>query len=263
MFKCSICDKEFETKGALGGHVASVHSEKLKETVKTKKEEREYLEVRTCKKCKNEFNIRKNLENKFCSRKCANSRIHNEKTKEKISKSLTKSIAKLQKINCKECTEELSVKNKTGYCRKCSAKYRIYSEETRRKLSLCGRKGGRASVLMQQRRSKNEIIFANLCIDYFKEVKCNEKLFNGWDADVIIEDIRIAVLWNGKWHYEKITEKHSVLQVQNRDKIKLKEIENCGYRSYIIKDLGDRKRSENESFVKSEFEKFLKHCGLV
>lgn len=38
-------------------------------------------------------------------------------------------------------------------------------------------------------------------------------MFNGWDADIIIEDLKIAILWNGKWHYEKITEKHSVSQV--------------------------------------------------
>lgn len=49
-------------------------------------------------------------------------------------------------------------------------------------------------------------------------------MFNGWDADIIIPNIKVAVLWNGKWHYEQIKKGHSVKQVQNRDKIKLKEI---------------------------------------
>ena len=49
-------------------------------------------------------------------------------------------------------------------------------------------------------------------------------MFNGWDADIVIEDIKTAVLWNGIWHYKKITKKHSVAQVQNRDKIKIDEI---------------------------------------
>lgn len=74
------------------------------------------------------------------------------------------------------------------------------------------------------------------------------------DADVIIEDLKIAVLWNGKWHYEKITEKHSVVQVQNRDKIKISEIKKAGYIPYIIKDVGKNKKA----FVESEFKKFIK-----
>ena len=85
-------------------------------------------------------------------------------------------------------------------------------------------------------------------------MKTNERLFNGWDADVIIEDVKVAVLWNGVWHYEKITKKHSVEQVQNRDRLKIKEIKNCGYIPYIIKDMG----KANKRFVEQEFKKFLK-----
>ena len=32
-------------------------------------------------------------------------------------------------------------------------------------------------------------------------------IFNGWDADIILTDLKIAILWNGKWHYEKLTKK--------------------------------------------------------
>ena len=220
MEKCSICDKEFESKTALGGHTTSVHSEKYKNTLVSKKEKKEELEIRKCKKCGDTFEILENKANRFCSRKCSNSRIYTEETRQKVSKSLTK----FEKQNCKDCDKQLTLKNKSGYCIKCEKKHRIYSKETIEKLSSGGRKG----VLLQKvsRRSKNEIAFANLCLEYFKEVKCNEQIFNGWDADIVIEDLKIAVLWNGKWHYEKITEKHSVEQVQNRDRIKLKEIEN-------------------------------------
>lgn len=103
------------------------------------------------------------------------------------------------------------------------------------------------------RRSKNEIYFADLCIEYFKNVETNEKIFNGWDADVIIHDIKIAILWNGKWHYEKIIKNHSVKQVQNRDRLKLIEIKNYGYEPYIIKDMG----SYNKKFVEEQFKEFI------
>ena len=112
----------------------------------------------------------------------------------------------------------------------------------------------------QNRRSKNEIAFCELCEDYFGKDKVlhNKPMFNGWDADIIIHDIKYAILWNGRWHYEKLASKHSVKQVQNRDKIKINEIINFGYIPYVIKDMG----SHNEEFVKNEFDKFIKYINL-
>ena len=76
-------------------------------------------------------------------------------------------------------------------------------------------------------------------------------MFNGWDADIILLEEKIAILWNGKWHYEKITKKHSVEQVQIRDRIKIDEILKSGFKPYIINDMG----KYNKEFVNSEFEK--------
>jgi len=82
-------------------------------------------------------------------------------------------------------------------------------------------------------------------------------MFNGWDADVIIEDLKIAILWNGIWHYKKVNIKHSLLQVQTRDKFKIEQIIKCGYTPYVIKDVG----KHNANFVKEEFDKFIKSLG--
>jgi hypothetical protein len=119
---------------------------------------------------------------------------------------------------------------------------------------------GKKSVSIQSknRRSKNEIYFAELCKKRFNEVKFNEPMFNGWDADIVIEDLKLAVLWNGKWHYEKITEKHSVEQVQNRDKIKQQEIIKSGYEFYVIKDMGKYKKE----FVENKFKEMLAFLKL-
>ena len=84
-------------------------------------------------------------------------------------------------------------------------------------------------------------------------------MFNGWDADVIIPSIKVAVMWNGVWHYKKITEAHSVKQVQNRDRIKIKEIIKAGFTPYVIKDRG----KHNPEFVNQEFDKFIKEYGTV
>lgn len=96
---------------------------------------------------------------------------------------------------CSEtCSNEL-LKNRKKYL----------SEETILKLSKAGRKS--VETQSEYRRSKNEKYFCELCEKHFNSVRHNEPIFNGWDADVIIDDIKYAILWNGKWHYEQIKER--------------------------------------------------------
>jgi len=115
--------------------------------------------------------------------------------------------------------------------------------------------GGRKSSEVQKyhRSSKNECLFADLCETRYTKVLRNARMFNGWDADVILPEYKIAVLWNGNWHRKKITKVHSVQQVINRDKIKVDEIRKMGYNVYVIEDNG----KFNPSFVNDEFAKFM------
>lgn len=214
-----------------------------------------------CNKCNKKFNVeeRSKLFPKkkkyYCSRSCANSRNWSKTDKEKKSKALKgkhiKSGNYVTEVTteCKNCKKKFThrkSKNRTFCSKSCNTIY--YNKWGR------SRKGGLRSAQVQKnsRRSKNEIYFYELCKDKFKKVIHNEPIFNGWDADVIIEDLKIAVMWNGAWHYKKITRAHSVAQVQNRDKIKVGEIKSCGYTPYIIKDMG----KYNPEFVEKEFEKF-------
>lgn len=256
MNKCLNCGKDVKTK------YCNISCQNLHQnSAKANKKYGEYKLFNVdCNKCGSSFEIKereKLFPNKkiyHCSRSCANSRVHSEETKAKIKKTLVK----LKEHNhiCKNCNKNFYAKpSKQGiFCSKsCTSTWNNIN------LGL-GRKAGLASVLSQSkiRRSKNEIYFGELCNKQFNSVKYNEQLFNGWDADVIIEDLKIAVLWNGAWHYKKITNKHSVEQVQNRDKIKLKEIELAGYKSYIIKDMGKYKKS----FVEKKFKEMLAFLKL-
>lgn len=202
-----------------------------------------------CDFCKKELELEWRKRNqKFCNNECFL----------KFSKEQSK-ILITKKCNC--CKKEFKIKNKDKkrgkkFCStSCALKERYKDPLFKSKMKENSRKGGLNSV--QGKRSKNEIYFATLCKERFEKILMNEPIFNGWDADVIVEDFKIAVLWNGKWHYEKITKKHSVEQIQNRDKIKLKEITNYGYKPYVIKDMG----KEDSEFVKKEFEKFLKYIA--
>jgi hypothetical protein len=150
-------------------------------------------------------------------------------------------------IICEDCEKEVSGCVGRKYCDLCSKIRKI--------------QGSRNSVLAQKenRRSKNEAYFAELCKNYFgaDDIKTNEPMFDGWDADIIIESYKLAILWNGKWHYEKITVKHSVAQVQNRDKIKISKIMAYNYIPYVIKDMG----SFDREFVEREFSSMVERLS--
>lgn len=185
------------------------------------------------------------------------------KTKNANSKQTIKQ-PKLKEQICQLCGKKYFL-NETGstrnFCsKKCSNEYKAnrkkyLSKDTLSKLSEAGRRS--SEIQAEKRRSKNEEYFCELCEKHFINVKHNEPMFNGWDADVIVEDIKYAILWNGKWHYEKIKESHSVKQVQKRDDIKIKEIKKCGYVPYVIKDMG----KYNPQFVEEEFKKFINIAG--
>jgi hypothetical protein len=146
-------------------------------------------------------------------------------------------------------------RTKQKNCSKKCANVAWKTKEKREAAKINGSKGGKISASIQTRRSKNEIYFSKLCMDYFgnENIKTNEPIFDNWDADVIIINLKIAVLWNGIWHYQKVNEKHSVVQVQSRDKIKEGVIEKNGYRFFVIKDMG----KYNKKFVEFQFQAFL------
>lgn len=194
---------------------------------------------------------------RFCSNKCARGFSTKNKRKEinnKVSKSLKGRGNDDVTISCKNCNIDFNVtwnKRHQEFCSKsCSTKWKNLT------IGMAGL-GGRASAAKLTKRSKNEILFFELCDKTFNNVEHNVPMFNGWDADIILNEQKIAILWNGIWHYKKITESHSLSQVKNRDKIKLREIKNCGFTPYVIKDMG----SYDPEFVNKEFNIFLKHIA--
>lgn len=88
----------------------------------------------------------------------------------------------------------------------------------------------------------------------FPDILHNVPMFNGWDADIIIPSKNIAILWNGRFHYEDIF--GQLKQIQNRDKIKYNEIVKNGYMPYIVVDLKKYSKNKCEDELK-RFDNFL------
>ena len=245
VFICDFCKRSFNLKSSYSNHIKWCRGRQ---------------EVYICENCGKEHDGSFGS-GRFCSSSCSHTRVHTDRSKSLISKSLIvlHGLDHSPKF-CQLCGKELShyhlSRNTTGYCHKCWCIRKHDGEfptleSTRLKLQNAGKHSAEAQS--EIRRSKNEIEFCRLCEEYFCNVEHNKPIFNGWDADVIIHDIKFAVLWNGVWHYKKCTANHSVDKVQSRDSIKIMEIIKYGYTPYIIKDLG----KHNKVFVKTEFDKFI------
>lgn len=210
-----------------------------------------------CEKC-GKIMTEKYGSGRFCSRACANSREHSDETKAKLHKSLARTN---HSINRADLARQ-AYAEQPKFCKVCGNQLPYESRHRKTCSDKCLHKtfkdAGISSSQSRVIRSKNEIYFYELCKEKFLSVKHNEPIFNGWDADIIIEDIKYAILWNGIWHYEQISRKQSLAQVQNRDILKLDEIKKCGYTPYVIKDLG----KASNKFVEEQFNKFIKSLNM-
>lgn len=190
--------------------------------------------------------------NSFCSLNC--SAIYYNKTIDRTLNETSKNKIreKLQKPHkCLICDTIIN----SGYRKTCS------QECLEKNLKINGKKGGSKggiiSAACQQKRSKNEIMFADLCIKKFgkENVLCNvpyfvDKTNNKWDADIIIKSLKIAILYDGwYWHYGPNVSNRQ----KARDLIKRQVIKNNGYEYYTIIDKG----KFNKDFVQNQFDLFI------
>lgn len=262
---CKWCNQifNFDKPKSFGAHLTNckMNPKTIERNLQNKnKYSKEY--IFNCQKCNKEYsviltenNYNKGNYKKFCSMNCSNGRIHKQETKDKISKKLFKGGRKMK-------DKVLKVKKPlfNNCCIFCQKKYQTKKELQKYCSRDCvnrsgiNRENGKISASYQNKRSKNEILFSEYCASKFN-ILTNIPMFNGWDADIIIEDLKIAILWNGIWHYQQVNKNHSLLQVQNRDSIKVSEIEKFGYTAYIIKDMGkyNTKKVESEWIAFNNF----------
>jgi hypothetical protein len=216
-----------------------------------------------CKQCNTLFKKQvkeiKKSENHFCSRSCCaiyNNSIRTEETNNKIKLSLQKYNNIKNKDKIQESHKCILCENMIYGARKtCSKNCMTQANINNGKIS--GKKAGKASAASQQRRSKNEVICAELCIEYFgkDDIQCNEQIFkdkngNFWDCDIYIKSLKIAILWDGYYYHHgpNVSKKQKA-----RDQLKRKIIldNDCTY--YTIIDKG----KFNKEFVQEQFDLFI------
>jgi hypothetical protein len=157
-------------------------------------------------------------------------------------------------FKCKRCDVIIHNIRKEKYCSECRM---LRQQENGRK---------NAASQYQLKRSWSEIQFGNLCKEKFNHVTFNDPIFPhdpptgaNWDADVLIHDYKIAVLWNGPWHYRKLMDTHRFKQTQIRDCIKIDRIKAYGWEPFVIEDKVGKKSID---LVNKYFTLLLKKLGL-
>jgi len=233
--------KEKTIKGSKLGALATAKKKKLES------QEKEILYNLTPKYCSYcakliPFNKRNNI---FCSLSCSAKNLNNIRiiTGYKLSdESNKRKIAALKAIIRQPSPPKTSIKFCS--CEICNQKF-IWNEIKRGSARFCSSecmhshrsRKARNNPGLGTKRSKDEIALYDLCSSHFKNVTSNEKLVDGWDADILIYDTKTAILWNGPWHYKEMNfGNHSLKQVQNRDSIKIKLFENEGWKVLIFED---------------------------
>lgn len=212
-------------------------------------------------KCRNEvcFNLatRKNSYKKIYCKTCALRPYKTHLLKKEIQKKIRvkkgnpyhkKRIKQIIEKNCLHCGNKifLQLKRKNQLC--CNDHcYREYCRVSGRYSQM-----GKKSAQVQSKRSKNEILLAELLSKEYS-IETNFKLIDNWDCDIYIKELNVAILWDGQWHRVQISKKQSLKQVQNRDRIKRELFIEKGVNIITINDYG----KYNQEFVKSKFEEVL------
>lgn len=255
--KCDYCKNE--TNGSYGTGRFCNHTcqakyawklagKKANENQIKKAKEKKELEMKMeciCEKCNKTYIRRNGISNRFCSRACANSRNHSEKTKQKIANTLKKLPDKF----CKDCNCLLNRRNKSGYCNKCVSKHRNYTEEQREKLRKIQlekvqngtHKGWTTRNIKSYAERFFETVLNNNKINFNREKKVGK-----YFLDFVIGNIDLEI--DGKQHKYKDRKESDTI----RDEFLRKQ----GYFVYRIA-WNEIKTNEGKQMMKDKIELFL------
>ena len=238
---CQVCNKIFTIgAGSIGKFCSRSCTAKYGNSIRARKPK---VFDKNCLDC----NTPIFSPNKFCSNSCAakyNNRLrpagHPSRTSPGSSRGKN---VRIKKEYCK-----------VSWCRTCGTmiKHSVRTTCSDRCLQLSWQDGGKKSASKRIRRSKDEMALFELCQSYYQSVRHNEAIVNGWDADIIIDDTKTAILWNGPWHYQEMPglKKHSLLQVQTRDRIKVNQLSSAGWNVLIFEDRHYTPESAFQSILK-------------
>lgn len=194
-----------------------------------------------CLQCQKEFTripskLKRSNGKSFCSRQCGNTYLGNLRAKPKPIK-LTKVIK--QPIKCFNC-ENLTMNTKfcSGTCR-----------NKVNNLNLKGSKSKAERLLVEQ---------LKLNFPQWTILENNRKILNGLELDVFIPEIRLAIEWNGIFHYEPIHGNHCLERVIKKDTFKIELCKSLGIELIVICD-----RTSHVKFIRETINTLINNLKIM
>jgi ribosomal protein S27E len=157
-------------------------------------------------------------------------------------KTRTQKPLKIKSVKCELCgkifqkrTNQLKLHPVSFCCKSHASKYNA----DRREGGFC--------------RSQWEIMLCDLlkkefpCLDI---IECDRTIFEGREADIYIPSIKLAIEWNGIFHFKPIFGKDKLAQTQVKDQEKIKIAQDKGVNLIVIPDLVNKKTYVEKCFAK-------------
>lgn len=255
---CKLCQKEYENGwGEFCSHacqaryafkIASEVSNKARKAAADKKKNDKMNEYHVCERCGITYMRKDGVSVRFCSRKCANSRIRTEETKKRISLSMHSYYGDKSRY-CIECGVKLNRRTKGTRCCKCCK----HDDAYRRKLSLIS-KQNMAIGKIHSWNSRNIKSYAEC---FWENVLSNnnikferEKRVSGYFLDFVIGAIDVEI--DGKQH-EYADRKESD---EKRDAY----LKSIGYYVYRIK-WNEVNTEQGKAAMKRKIDDFVSFIG--
>lgn len=205
------------------------------------KKSKNYIPTTFCNYCKEPLLFHKRKQ-KFCSMRCAGNMQIKTHTKTKPKTAQVRITANPYKnhppvkVECHCCKKDFEVNAAYFHKRKIKLFYCEDDVCMKTVMASISEHTGKRSANKRCLRSKQEIQLFELCNKLYK-VTSNEIIADGWDADIVFPEHKVAVLWNGPWHYKEMGHSnHSLNQVVTRDCIKIQLFENLGWKVLIYQD---------------------------
>ena len=232
---CLYCETEFESKPMQRGQkYCSLSCGNLMRGCKSK--ELYNLAPTLCKSCAKPLSFEQHKQGKFCNKSCSatyNNKFRGPEYNAMHSIRMKQYNLLHPKIRKPKKTLQLS-------CRVCGVSFnyhRIRQTCSRACYNFTCQVSGRKAAATRCLRSKAEIALYQLCVVVFPDSMHNEIIADGWDADIVIPSLQLAILWNGPWHYQNMpVTNHSLLQVQTRDRIKKELFQQLGWTVLVFED---------------------------
>ena len=154
-----------------------------------------------------------------------------------------------------ECRHEYHKTIVKVICSNCQKEvYRIPSQINKTKHSFCNKSCAATynnKLKRKSRRSKIEAKFYNLLVKEFPDldILANDKIMlNGYEVDVAIPELKLAIEWNGIVHFKPIYGQTKLDKIQTRDADKLKIATNKNINLIVIPDLVSNDKILQQAF---------------